>query len=93
METMDNKQNQLILIKDRILCEIDGVKKLDSFDKKEFLVDTNHGYVHVKGNNLSLGLMDMEKGKLTINGTIDSIGYLSKQKNESKESFFTKLFK
>ena len=40
MENIDNKQNQLVTIKDRKVLEIDGVKKLDSFDSKEFLLDT-----------------------------------------------------
>ena len=93
MENIDNKQNQLVTIKDRKVLEIDGVKKLDSFDSKEFLIDTIFGYVHVLGNDLSLGLMDMEKGKLTINGTINTFSYLAKNKSERKESFFAKIFK
>ena len=80
------------------LCErkeviIEGVVKLDSFDNKEFLIDTTSGYVHIKGNNLSLGVMDMEKGILSIFGTIDSIVFLDKSKSDKKEGFFTKLFK
>ena len=35
----------------------------------------------------------MEKGTLTINGTIDSVGYVGKSKTEPKESFLKKLFK
>ena len=93
MENIDNKQNQLVTIKDRKVLEIDGVKKLDSFDSKEFLIDTIFGYGHVLGNDLSLGLMDMEKGNLTINGTINTFSYLAKNKSERKESFFAKLFK
>lgn len=93
MESSENKQVQLITITNRKVLDIDGVKKLDSFDSKEFLIDTINGYVHVLGSDLSLGLMDMEKGKLTINGIVNSVSYLAKNRTESKESFFAKLFK
>ena len=35
----------------------------------------------------------MEKGILSIFGTIDSIVFLDKSKSDKKEGFFTKLFK
>ena len=93
MDNQEVKPTQSILIKDRKVVEIDGVKKLDSFDSKEFLLDTVNGFVHVKGNELSLGTMDTEKGTLTIYGTIDSISYLAKNRQDKKESFFAKVFK
>ncbi len=82
-----------ILIKNREGASLNGVTKLDSFNHQEFLVNTELGYVHIKGNDLSLGQMDMDKGTLTINGTIDAISYVNNTKTEVKESFFKKLFK
>lgn len=93
MENQEIRPSHKIEVRDRKVLEITGVKKLDSFDQKEFLIDTEKGYVHVKGNELSLGVMDMEKGFLSIFGTIDSFSYLVKSKNEKKESFLAKVFK
>ncbi len=93
MENQEIKPNQNIFIKDRKVCEIEGVKKLDSFDDKEFLIDSINGFIHVKGSSLSLGTMDMDKGVLSIFGTIDSLTFLAKGKQEKKEGFFNKLFK
>lgn len=93
MENQEVKPNQYIVLKDRKVLEVDGVKKLDSFDEKEFLIDTVNGYVHVKGNNLALGTMDMEKGFISILGNVDSFAFLAKSKSEKKESFFSKIFK
>lgn len=93
MENQDIRPNQNIVIKDRKVVEIEGVKKLDSFDNKEFLIDTINGYVHVKGVNLSLGTMDMDKGFISIFGTIDFLSYLVKSKSDRKESFLSKVFK
>lgn len=93
MENQEIKPNQNIFIKDRKVCEIEGVKKLDSFDDKEFLIDSINGFIHVKGSGLSLGTMDMDKGVLSIFGTIDSLTFLAKGKQEKKEGFFSKIFK
>ncbi len=89
---MDDKKYQL-LINNRESVDLNGVIKLDSFNQNEFLVETELGYLNIKGANLSLGLMDMDKGTLTIQGRIDSLSYIKKEKEADKESFFKKLFK
>lgn len=81
-----------IIIKERKSIIIEGVKKLDSFDKSDFLIDTTLGYLHVHGKDLSLSGMDMDKGHLSIEGTIDSLAYLNKE-SKKKEGFLKKLFK
>lgn len=88
----DKKLNSLIKIENRKECYIDGVSKLDSFDDKEFLVDTVLGFLHIKGKNLTLGTMDMENGQLLIKGEIDSLSYLGKTSNK-EGGFFKKIFK
>lgn len=72
---------------------LEGVLKLDSFDKTEFLINTSKGYLHIRGKDLTLGTMDMDKGTLSINGTIDSVTYLTGSSNTQKEGFFKRLFK
>ena len=90
-DTIKNIDN-VIYIRNRKRIELKGVKKLDSFDKKEFLLDTTLGYLHIKGKDLSLGAMDMEKGELAIEGVFSSLAYLDNSK-EKKEGFLKKLFK
>ena len=90
---MESNHSFDILIQNKERVALNGVTKLDSFNHEEFLIITELGYVHIKGNNLSLGFMDMEKGTLTINGTIESAAYVGKSKTDVKESFLKKLFK
>ncbi len=89
---MEDKKYHII-IGNRENVDLNGVLKLESFNQNEFLVQTELGYLNVKGSNLSLGLMDMDKGTLTIQGTIDSVAYINKVKEAPKENFFKKLFK
>lgn len=87
----ETKSSSLIQIENRKKCNLEGVKKLDSFDDKEFLLVTIDGYLHIKGRNMSLGNMNLEDGKMTILGEIDSLSYVNKAKE--KDNFLKRLFK
>ena len=90
---MDDNKKHSIFINERSELIVEGVLKLDSFDKTEFLIDTSKGYLHIMGKNLSLGNMDTEKETLTIEGDITSLEYLETKTKEKKEGFFQRLFK
>ena len=89
----ENIKKHCVSINERKEVFIDGILKLDSFDKNEFLISTSKGYLHITGKDLNLGNMDMEKVTLYINGSIDSVSYLNSSTEQNKEGFFKKLFK
>ena len=71
-----------------------GVKKIDNFDENEFLLETNMGYLLIKGKNLEIIKLDTYQGDISIKGKIDSFSYLeSSKKHNKQESVFSKLFK
>lgn len=84
--------NHSVSISDRKTIIITGVKKIDSFDENEFLMDTNMGYITIKGNNLEIVKLDTIEGKVSIKGMIDSLDYKESSKNK-ENSLFNKLFK
>lgn len=77
---------------ERKQIKISGVKKIDSFDDLEFLIDTTMGYLYIKGKELEIIKLDTNSGNITINGQIDSINYVD-SKNKKESSFIGKLFK
>ncbi len=81
-----------LTLDERKRITIIGVKKLDSFDKNEFLIETTLGFLHISGKELALGGMDMDKGHLVIDGKFDSLQYID-ETNKKKEGFFKRLFK
>ena len=89
----ENIKKHCVSINERKEVFIDGILKLDSFDKNEFLISTSKGYLHITGKDLTLGNMYIEKGTLSINGSIDSVSYLNSSTEQNKEGFFKKLFK
>ena len=71
-----------------------GVKKIDNFDENEFLLETNMGYLLIKGKNLEIIKLDTYQGDVSIKGKIDSLNYLEESnKKQKNESVFSKLFK
>ena len=83
-----------VYLKDRKTLELTGIKKIESFDSLEFLIETSLGYLNIKGTDLALVRFDQEKKEVSIKGNIDSISYISNKKNpKAKESVFNKLLK
>lgn len=73
---------------------ITGVKKVDSFDKEEFLVETIMGYLALKGEDLELVKLDTLAGSVTIKGYLTSFDYIEDDVKKEKEgSIISRLFK
>ena len=83
-----------ISIAERKNVLVTGVKKIESFDNEEFVMDTTLGFLVIKGNGLEIIKLDTYQGNVTIKGNVDSLNYMSKDaKREKEESFISKLFK
>lgn len=83
-----------ININERNGIYITGVLKIDSFDDEEFLLETNMGYLAIKGESLELIRLDTKDGVVSIKGLIISMSYIEDLKKSSKQSsFFEKVFK
>lgn len=86
--------NHNIAINTRKSINITGVKKIENFDENEFMLETNMGYLMIKGSSLEIIKLDTYQGDVSIKGKIDSLNYLeNSNKKENKESVFSKLFK
>lgn len=86
--------NHSITINERKNIMITGVKKIDSFDDEEFLLETNMGYIILKGQELEILKLDTYQGTVSIKGKINSFNYMeSANKKEKEDGVFSKLFK
>lgn len=85
--------NHTVTLTERKNIVITGVKKIDSFNDKEFLVDTTMGYMSIKGNDLEIIKLDTYQGNVSIKGIVNSITYKEDNKKEKEESMLSKLFK
>lgn len=86
--------NHGITLSERKNVVITGVKKIESFDNEEFLMDTTLGFLNIKGNDLEIIKLDTYQGNVSIKGRFDSLIYVDNGISKNKEeSFLTKLFK
>lgn len=92
---MNNEQNEnIITLKNRKLLEIKGIKKLESLNSNEFYMSTSLGDLIVRGENLEMQQLDIDKGNLWISGMVYSLEYLEEQKvKKTKQSIIGKIFK
>ena len=65
-----------VIIKDRKVMELTGVKQIDSFDSSEFLLETAQGWMVIQGKDLTLGKLDTERGDVVIRGVIEALSYV-----------------
>lgn len=82
-----------ITINERKNIVITGVKKITSFNNNEFLLDSNMGFITLKGTDLEIVKLDTFQGNVSIKGTINSLNYSERYKKDKEESVFNKLFK
>jgi sporulation protein YabP len=86
--------NHSITLNERKNITVTGVKKIDSFDDEEFLLETNMGYIVIKGETLEIIKLDTYQGNVAIKGKINSLNYMEgSNKKEKEASVFSRLFK
>ena len=83
--------NHIIKLTDRKNIIISGIKKINSFDEKEFDLDSVMGSIIIKGSNLEMIKLDTIEGNVSIKGQINSFTYSDTNNKES--SILAKLFK
>ena len=73
---------------------VTGVLDVLAFDLNEILLETEQGMLMVKGKDLHVNRLSLEKGEVDLAGHIDSVAYSDAQHHGKKnESLFMKLFR
>ena len=70
-----------------------GVKDVLSFDAKEVYLETEQGVLLIKGDELHVTRLSLEKGEVDVDGRIDSFAYSDVEEAGKKAaSFLGRLF-
>ncbi|KUG05207.1 forespore shell protein [hydrocarbon metagenome] len=73
-------EHALILL-DRKTLEISGVENVNTFDEEEIILETVMGYLYVLGEQLHVSMLNLDQGKVVVEGNIINIEY----KREGKD--------
>lgn len=93
---MEQKQevgaHKLSLIGRKTLT-LTGVKEVVSFDAKEVILETVQGILLLRGDEMNVTRLLVEKGEVDLEGRIDSLVYTERGKGSKRsESFAKRLF-
>lgn len=96
MEDLNNikQRTHKLMLTNRRTCTINGVCDVLSFDINEILLETDQGMLMIKGSDLHVNRLSLEKGEVDIDGKVDSFTYSESTSFQAKgESLLAKLFK
>lgn len=80
-----------LILKDRGELTISGVTDVDSFDETTIIAYTDYGELTVTGNNLHISSLDIDKGEMSVDGTVNSLVYVNQ--GPKATGFFSKVFR
>lgn len=86
------QKRQEVRMMNRKLLDISGVLNVESFDSEEFLLETECGFLSIKGQNLHIKNLSLEQGLVSIEGYVNELIYMDSTQGKSK-GLFGKLFK
>lgn len=81
--TLDNRESGTLT----------GVRDVSSFDEKVILLLTAEGKLEIKGEQLHVKRLNLEKGEVDIEGKVESVSYLSKNTDKKEESLLKRMFR
>ncbi len=93
MEEKTINKAHKVTLNNRRSGNLTGILDVISFDIAEILLETEMGMLHVKGKDLHVNRLNLEKGEVDIEGMIEAFSYSQIPTGLKKgDSFLGKLF-
>ena len=72
MEEISNTKNHKLILTNRKNANFTGILDVLSFDVAEVLLETELGMLHIKGKDLHVHSLTLEKGDADIEGEVET---------------------
>ena len=93
MEERQASRQHRVILTNRGTCALNGISDILSFDVNEILLETEMGMLMIRGIDLHVNRLSVEKGEVDLEGKVDSLTYLSKNTDNRDESLFRRMFR
>ena len=93
MEEKQVRGPHKLVINNRKTSLITGVLDVLPFDLNEVLLETEQGMLLIKGKDLHVNRLSLEKGEVDLTGNIDSLIYSDRMTGKGSESILGRLFR
>lgn len=93
MEEKITSKSHKLMLNNRRNGSFTGILDVLSFDLSEILLETELGMLHIKGKDLHVNRLNLEKGEADIEGEIDAMTYSDVPETFGKGSgIFSRIF-
>jgi len=82
-----------LVMENREQISLTGVKKVQSFDPKEIILETELGILSIKGEQLGIKLLNLEEGKIDLQGYVGALIYHRNTSGGSRQGFLNRIFR
>ena len=82
-----------VLLENRKKAVITGVQEIHSFNENEVLLLSEAGKILLKGEQLHVRNLNLEKGDAEVEGRVDSLSYLTRNAHKKDESILKRMFR
>ena len=94
MEQSNISKSHKLSMDNRKRLTLTGIKDVVSFDLTQILLESTLGMIYIKGSDIKVTRLSLEKGEVDIEGTVDSIVYSDvKDYGEKGKSILKRMFK
>lgn len=93
MEEKKITTSHRLLLDNRARGTITGVLDVEDFDAEKIQAQTEAGKLLIKGENLHITSLNLEKGELELEGKVDSLIYTAKGAMKKEESLLKRMFR
>jgi len=83
------KEHEIKMLKRKEMI-ISGVSEVISFDEESVRLMSLDGEMYIEGEAIKIGVLDTDRGVVTLSGKINGFYYVGEDKNEKKR-FFSRL--
>lgn len=87
-----SRPHQLVLVQ-REKLTIDGVINVESFDDREIVLETEHGGLFIRGEELHITELNLESANLVVGGYIKILEYTGESLGKKSKGMIAKLFR
>ncbi|WP_407305892.1 sporulation protein YabP [Desulfosporosinus sp. SB140] len=82
-----------LVMENRETIALTGVKKVQSFDPKEIILETELGILSIKGDQLGIKQLNLEESMVDLQGHVSALIYHRNTGGSSRQGLMQRIFR
>lgn len=87
------RRSHQLTLKNREQMTVEGVVEVESFDKREVILETVQGGMVIRGEDLNIRELNVEGSGLVLSGFVHAIEYTGESLAKQSRGFLGRLFR